>query len=479
MNTKKATIEHHTNTILVAACAVILVVLLVGCGPNINKPVDKAIASLDRAIAALERQSTGWQGVVEETRDELVKQGQSTIANEVSQAMARAISDAGIEARCSIDFVNDRLRQDLIRIRATLTNEKPQLRPVFCNPNPNVVRFTEWTDGSVDSIEISGYDLDAADIRVLLIDRNNQSVDVSRHMAYPSRYLATLNLGGNGVPLTPSSDKLVFELSESEQKSVSIIQPVAPLLKVKVFAPEVSERANHPEVTVKVPDGWKIIGGGARAVWEKHGSLLVASYPASLQTWTAQSKDHDEQDLAVLYAYAIAIEDPDDQWEVRIFEATSAIDAHPAASVSVDPGYVMTGGGARVNWQPSEPGNLLTASYPASENTWSARSKDHKYSSPASITVYAIGIRPRSGVNFLKTRLFRSESAEGAHLEHKVQVERGYTLLGGGAEVNWTGDGNLLTASYPEDDSTWAAASKDHLMPSVATLTVWAIGLKR
>lgn len=53
----------------------------------------------------------------------------------------------------------------------------------------------------------------------------------------------------------------------------------------------------------------------------------------------------------------------------------------------------------------------------------------------------------------------------------------GFTLVGGGARVNWSGEGNLLTASYPNGNS-WVARAKDHLKPSVATVTAFAIGLK-
>ena len=41
-----------------------------------------------------------------------------------------------------------------------------------------------------------------------------------------------------------------------------------------------------------------------------------------------------------------------------------------------------------------------------------------------------------------------------------------------------TGPGNLLTSTYPENDHTWFASSKDHFKNSAATITAYAIGLK-
>src|SRR5215469_2593426 len=47
---------------------------------------------------------------------------------------------------------------------------------------------------------------------------------------------------------------------------------------------------------------------------------------------------------------------------LKLFHLVSTSAPHPAAHVTVPPGYKLVGGGARVNW--SGAGNLLTASYP-------------------------------------------------------------------------------------------------------------------
>lgn len=220
--------KRRTNVILIVLSAFALAVLLVGCGTDPKDEVDKAVAALDRAIDATEHRSLDWQSVVEESGDVLVKAGQSGIANETSEAVGRFFSDLNTSAHCRPDFVHDRLREDLVRIRAKLTKEELQLSPVFCPPNPNVVRFTEVQDGSVDSVEISGYNLDFANIQVLLVDAENQQTDVSHFLTNPSQYLLALKLGDNGVPLTSSSSELLFVLEENETKSVNVRQP-APL----------------------------------------------------------------------------------------------------------------------------------------------------------------------------------------------------------------------------------------------------------
>ncbi len=73
-----------------------------------------------------------------------------------------------------------------------------------------------------------------------------------------------------------------------------------------------------------------------------------------------------------------------------ILSVTSAVTNHPEARITVPDGYKLVSGGARDNWNGE--GNLLTASFPESDNTWIASGKDHKESSPASITAFAIAL---------------------------------------------------------------------------------------
>ena len=132
-----------------------LAALLAGCGGNPEDDIDEAVVVLDRSIASIDQRSLRWQSVLEESGDELRKRGQSGIADEMSEAIGRFLGDLNTAAHCRPDFVHNRLRDDLIRLRAQLTEEELQLSPVFCYPNPNVVRFTDVQDGSVDSVEIS------------------------------------------------------------------------------------------------------------------------------------------------------------------------------------------------------------------------------------------------------------------------------------------------------------------------------------
>ena len=74
----------------------LMALALSGC---VKSSIDKAVRAIDDAVTRLESQSISWQGVLEETRDRLIDEGQSTIANEVSNLLSKTVSDIGIEAR--------------------------------------------------------------------------------------------------------------------------------------------------------------------------------------------------------------------------------------------------------------------------------------------------------------------------------------------------------------------------------------------
>jgi hypothetical protein len=233
--------------------------------------------------------------------------------------------------------------------------------------------------------------------------------------------------------------------------------------------------ANHPRVEVDVPNQYKILGGGAIVNWNGSGNLLTAAFPENSRKWVATSKDHQEVSPATITGWAIALYDPNDDWDVSYTSSTGQITAHPSARATVSEGYLMTGGGARVNWSGS--GNLLTASYPIDTQTWEVKSKDHAISSPANVTTYVIGIKPRRCVWTKRPQIFSSEGAMAAHPVARVDIPPGFVLTGGGARDNWAGSGNLLTATFPTDANGWEARGKDHAVSSPATISVFAIGV--
>src|SRR5262249_17358764 len=157
----------------------------------------------------------------------------------------------------------------------------------------------------------------------------------------------------------------------------------------------------------------------------------TACYPRGLRTWLAAGKDHEIASPASVTAYALAIHDPGDEWDVIIRSETSDPAPHPLATVTLPTGYALSGGGALVDWHGA--GNLLTASFPSSELSWEVRSKDHDVSDPSRITAFAIGVKPKSSNVHLERIVVDATGPVAAHPGAIASLSVGWTLSGGGA----------------------------------------------
>src|SRR5919199_114585 len=256
--------------------------------------------------------------------------------------------------------------------------------------------------------------------------------------------------------------ELVQDQAKREALKLAYKKKAAQQLKVEIFS-KFCPASYRPEAQITVPKNYKLLSGGAKVTSNGPGMLLTASFPESDNTWRPLAKDHRQSDSGELTVYAMALYDPDDLWEVKHFQATSAPEAHPHAEKTVDSGFVMVGGGAEVRWNGQ--GNMLTASYPILEapdsrtfNTWKAQSKDHLTSDPATITVYALGLHSKIG-DYIKINqnCENTTSPQLSHPSATVVPGSGFVMVGGGAEVRGHDPGNMLTASYPKDSNQWTA----------------------
>ncbi|MGO1055306.1 hypothetical protein [Crossiella sp. CA198] len=156
--------------------------------------------------------------------------------------------------------------------------------------------------------------------------------------------------------------------------------------------------ASHAEAEVGPPPTggpFEMLGGGFNVKWGGAGNLATASYPSSALSWKAKSKDHIESDPAAIDAYGIYIKKHLPVGTVTAVREPghAGHSAHPEAAASVGADYALTGGGAEVHWQGA--GNMLWQLRPAAglTRTFQAGAKDHRHNSPATMSVWALGIR--------------------------------------------------------------------------------------
>ncbi len=159
---------------------------------------------------------------------------------------------------------------------------------------------------------------------------------------------------------------------------------------------------------------------------------------------------------------------------------------------NVPAGFLCIGGTATMIINGNDAGSLLTESGPLTGSAeftgWKVRAKAHHSENEHNwyLQSQAIGIRLKDNngnyipANVLKqyVKIFSSTSSSAPHPYKRTDVTSDYHLISGGAKVNWSGYGNLLTASYPSGTG-WIARGKDHMYPSPATITSYAIGIKK
>jgi hypothetical protein len=171
--------------------------------------------------------------------------------------------------------------------------------------------------------------------------------------------------------------------------------------KVHIVITEGKSFGHHTHAIANVPDDYVLIGGGASISPGQGvpGALLTGSYPdINKKTWHAEAKDHIKPFPHTLKAYAVGLKldgiaKSELEKLITIKSSTSAVANHPELRVSFEDNneIVLIGGGARVNWTGA--GNMLVYSGPSPSQGWYAKAKDHINANPASITVYAIGIK--------------------------------------------------------------------------------------
>lgn len=274
------------------------------------------------------------------------------------------------------------------------------------------------------------------------------------------------------------------------QTKLGTFQDSSGKITVAVFERRAGNSQQHfHDYAATVPDDMVAIGGGVEATSVPYGALLTASYPnTELSAWFGSSKDHSLPNPHKLKVYAIGLRIEGmsrnqliDHIAVRREE--SGLAQHPEASETMPGDYLLVSGGFHVNWRDYNPngGNLATASFPESAMEWKARSKDHSVVSRANLTVYAIGIKETLPVGRIERSIHSEDSGHAAHPRATADVSSGFALTGGGAEVHWTGAGNLLWQLRPTTETAFqdfTAGSKDHQHTSPATLTAYSIGIK-
>lgn len=244
-----------------------------------------------------------------------------------------------------------------------------------------------------------------------------------------------------------------------------------------------SDFSQFPGVRIEVPDGYRILGGGACVNWFGCGNLLTGMFPEGDRVWIVTAKGDKLPCTATVTGYCVAARMKDGSSipveDYDIIRQDSEPVEQPSAEAILPKGWVVIGGGARANW--TGEGSLLFASHPGERNSWIASAKDHITQEVATVSAFAIGVK-KSLLDEAGLTIFQKKKTSAAPIAHpnvNCVLDPGFQIVCGGAKTNWNGAGSLLTASFPQDRRTWVARGMDHRRSDPATITAWAIGLSK
>ena len=282
----------------------LLIPLLVGCG--IPESIRGAVNTLDSAIYALSSESANWRSIVEEIKDELPAE----IRGEVDIALNRALAASGVEFRCDVDFIRQRLRQDLLDIRDQLIGKKQRIKtPVICHVIPATI-----DPMSTKYVQFFGYDFDKSQLELFLED-GNQVRNVTELLDRPSHYELTINV--SHALLSDTSRKFILR-GGTEEYSVAI--KTARRAKVKVTFHSIYVENGGGECPAEVYFDLRVNGQQDPNPWGKQQTernettIPDCGTTVNLGRWT--SLELEENDTLSI---AVDMQEKDDNYHLAAF----------------------------------------------------------------------------------------------------------------------------------------------------------------
>jgi hypothetical protein len=222
-----------------------------GCGASgtATDITNRTLAVIQNAINQLDANSANWRETLNQALDKLPKDAQSTIRTELTDLTTRTVAAVGEQFKCAVDFLGQRAKEGLQRIKASLLHQAIALRPALCDVTPSTVDMSLSPERRTH-IDISGYNFDAAPGMSLYLRRTGEEVLLDRNfLSIQTHYHMTINLGSNGVPLTSTSQALIIRWNGSDFSTIQLVQPLPPACKTTPYSASVSPRTYVPPWT--------------------------------------------------------------------------------------------------------------------------------------------------------------------------------------------------------------------------------------
>ncbi len=192
-----------------------------------------ATTVIEDAIVDINRNSSNWQNVLERAIEELGDVAEDTVVR-LDNVLNRTVAAAGAETRCSVDFLGDRVKEQLQNILAELKGEQPTpLRPQVCTAVPDNIS-AEHVPSPITHLGVYGYNFNLSTKLKAYIERADGSKrNVTSLLNTPTHYSMTLPFGATGASIGGNDRRILVTWNERALVSVGITQPPTPKCEIR------------------------------------------------------------------------------------------------------------------------------------------------------------------------------------------------------------------------------------------------------
>ena len=213
---------------------------------------------LDEATGALGNPAADYRKVLGDALSGSPRQGllRTQLAAFLKRAPARAA-----DFKCGAEFMRDRAREELWRLKDTLLDASPQpAQPRFCYAVPFAIDASRPTN----AIEVYGYDLDKMPIEIFVMNSDGYFQDVTFALLKRTHYHLTINLGNDGVRLSPRSQALAVAWGHLVRYLVPVIEPATPICPSWIEEIPAGKTITYPPLLLRGDGAFR---GAATKVW--------------------------------------------------------------------------------------------------------------------------------------------------------------------------------------------------------------------
>ena len=188
---------------------------------TLNHDIDRVVV-LERALSALAQPSVDYRRVMRRAAETFPS---GSVVRTRIDTFLRRVPQSRKGFMCSSEFVVDRARSELIRIKDAVLDANPEPRhPAFCVTDPVAI------DAALppDRIEVYGFDFDTEDIQVSVMNAHGFH-DVTFAVRPTSHFHFTIDLRQRNIQFAPETERVALIVGHLIAYSIPVIQTMTPL----------------------------------------------------------------------------------------------------------------------------------------------------------------------------------------------------------------------------------------------------------